>query len=65
MNLKRDTHATMFYQTNKQTIFSILLSCMEQIFGNVAHSGPKETGTKKGNWIPRLAEEETPKDEQQ
>ena len=32
---------------NKQTILSISLSCMEQIFGNVAHWGPKETGTKK------------------
>ena len=35
------------FKTNKQTSFSILLSCMEQIFGNLAHWGSKETGTKK------------------
>ena len=27
--------------------------------------GTERNGDKKGNWIPRLAEEETPKDEQQ
>ena len=45
MNLKWDTQT--FIRANKQTILSIWLSCMEQMFGNVAHWGPKETGTKK------------------
>ena len=51
-----------FFKTNNLFNFIELYGTNIWKYGTL---GTKRNGDKKGNWIPRLAEEETPKDEQQ